>query len=150
MGDDVQVNFRPIGRVTNGITDRRQRGWREVESEIVLDPDLAPSLDGIEGFSHVIVVYWLHESTGEPPLKVHPQGRAELPLTGVLATRSPHRPNPIGLTVVQLLRRENHTLRVKGLDAWNGTPVLDIKPYLPRDAIARARYPDWVSKLEDR
>lgn len=145
----MQAIFRSIGRVRNGITDRGYRGWRGVKSEIALDPALAPSLDGIEGFSHIIVLYWMHESTGQVPVKVHPQGRAELPLTGVFATRSPHRPNPIGLTIVELIGRENHILKVKGLDAFDGTPVLDIKPYLPRDAIAGARYPDWVSKLEE-
>lgn len=149
MEDDLRAVFRPIGRVRSGVSDRRCRGWRGVESEIALDPALAPSLDGIEGFSHIIVLYWMHESTGDVPVKVHPQGRAELPLAGVFATRSPRRPNPIGLTIVELLERKADLLKVKGLDAFDGTPVLDIKPYLPRDVITGARYPDWVSKLED-
>ncbi len=149
METEEAAVFHPIGRVRNGITDRGHRGWRGVKSEIVVDPAFAPSLDGLEGFSHIIVLYWMHESRGPAPLKVHPQGRSELPLTGVFATRSPRRPNPIGLTIVEMERREGNVLRVTGLDAFDGTPVLDIKPYLPRDSVAGARYPDWVSKLNE-
>lgn len=148
MQDFSGVIFKPIGRVQNGITEKMRHGWSRVESSITIEPAYAESLDGIEDFSHIIVLYWLHESIGKVPLKVHPQGRADLPLTGVFATRSPFRPNAIGLTIVKLLERKRNVLKVAGLDAIDGTPVLDIKPYLPKDSIPEARYPDWVSKLD--
>lgn len=81
-------------------------------------------------------------------LKVHPENKKELPLVGVFATRSPVRPNPIGVTVVKLLERQENVLKVLGLDAYDGTPVLDIKPYLRRgDLIEEAIMPDWLLRL---
>jgi tRNA (Thr-GGU) A37 N-methylase len=81
-------------------------------------------------------------------LKVHPEGRPELPEVGVLATRSPRRPTPIAMTAVRLLERRGNVLVVRGLDALDATPVLDIKPYLVRgDSIAEATVPDWLQRL---
>jgi len=81
-------------------------------------------------------------------LKVHPRGRMDMPLLGVFATRTNLRPNPIGLTLVELLKAEGNTLTVKGLDAFDGTPVLDVKPYDFWDMISDAKVPDWWKKLE--
>lgn len=105
------LRLRPIGRV---------RG-----DSILIHRRYVPALDGIEGFSHVIVLFWLHEAR-KAEFKVHPKGRKDLPLLGTLATRSPHRFNPIGMTVVPLVRRRGAVLKVRDLDAWDGTPVLDI------------------------
>ena len=80
--------------------------------------------------------------------KVHPKGRSDMPLLGVFATRSPDRPNPIGLTLVELLKIEKNILTVHGLDALNGTPILDIKPFDYRDMTQDARVPDWWVRLE--
>ena len=143
-----EISFKPIGYVRNGITERMRHGWSQVESEIIIDPGLADSLDGLENFSHIIVLFWMHESAGQFPSKVHPQGRSDIPLTGTFATRSPHRPNSIGISVVNLLEREGNVLKVRGLDAINGTPIIDIKPYLPKEVVAEARYPEWVSRLD--
>lgn len=81
-------------------------------------------------------------------MKVHPRGRVDIEEVGVFATRSPHRPNPIGLTLVKLLSKKGRTLTVRGLDAYDGTPVLDIKPYDRRDTTRQFRVPAWWRKLE--
>ena len=125
--------FRPIGRVEDGVI-RIHRDW-------------APGLDGIEGFSHLIVIYWLDQSH-EPELKLHPKGDRRIPALGFLATRTPHRANPIGMTVVRLLKRRGSRLWIEGLDAWPGTPVLDIKPYTRKDSIKKFRIPAWVKLLD--
>ena len=148
MSDSANIPFKSIGQVSNSIKEKMRHGWSDVESVIIIDPALSNLLDGLEDFSHIIVFFWMHQSTGEFPIKVHPQGREDMPLTGVFATRAPHRPNSIGMTVVKLMDREANKLRVKGLDAIDSTPVLDIKPYLPKDSISDAHYPEWVAKLD--
>ena len=148
MESQSEIPLRPIGQVRNQIKEKMRHGWSQVESVITIDPGLTESLDGLEDFSHIIVLFWMHESAGQFPSKVHPQGRSDIPLTGTFATRSPHRPNSIGMSVVNLLEREGNVLKVSGLDAINGTPIIDIKPYLPKDAVPEAQYPEWVSKLD--
>jgi len=116
----------------------------------VIAPQLAEALDGIEDFSHIVIVFYLHKvnENRRSLLKVHPGGREELPLVGVFATRSPVRPNPIGITEVKLLERRGNILKVLGLDAYDGTPVLDIKPYLRRgDLVEEVTTPDWLLRL---
>ena len=125
--------FRPIGRVEDGAI-RVHRRW-------------AAALDGIDGFSHLIVIYWLDQAH-KPELKLHPKGLHRIPALGFLATRTPHRANPIGMTVVKLLKRRGNRLWVKGLDAWAGTPILDIKPYTRKDSIKTFRIPAWVKLLD--
>ncbi len=83
---------------------------------------------------------------GEVSLKVHPMGRDEFPLVGLFATRTPNRPNRIGKTTVRLLERRGNILRVKGLDALDGSPIIDIKPYIPRDDLLDAKVPQWIKK----
>ena len=147
MDNATEIPLNPIGRVNNSIKEKVSYGWEEVESNLVIDPDFTALMDGLEEFSHIIVLFWMHEAREELPAKVHPQGRKDMPLTGVFATRAPIRPNRIGLTIVRLLQREGNELRVIGLDAIDGSPVLDIKPYLPGDSIPEAQHPDWVAKL---
>ena len=143
-----EVTFKTIGVVRNRV--QLARGARhdreQVVSVILVDPGLAEAMEGLEGFSHIIVLYWMHQvaSRGKPPMKVHPRNIQENPLVGVFASRSPHRPNSIGKATVRLLSREGNILRVKGLDAIDGTPVLDIKPYIPGyDSVRGARVPPW-------
>jgi endonuclease-3 related protein len=141
------MTLKAIGTVRNEITQPRQRDWAEVISEIVVNSRLTQALDGLDGFSHIIVLFWMHRlAPGTVPLKVYPRGRADLPLVGLFATRSPQRPNPVGETTVRLLERRGNILRVRGLDAVDGTPVVDIKPYIPGrcDSVARAKVPSWV------
>ncbi len=115
-------------------------------------PKLAPAFGGIEGFSHVWVLYWFHEHDNPEDrgtLKVHPRRDPANPLTGVFATRAPVRPNLIGLTACRILKVSGTTLEVGGLDAKDGSPVLDIKPYIPEgDSIPEARTPEWVKRLK--
>lgn len=103
---------------------------------IEVRPELAAGLDGLEGFSHIIVLFQFHKAGGAK-LRVTPPG--ETTPRGVFATRSPHRPNPLGLSVLRLLRRRGSVLEVSGLDLIDGTPVLDIKPYTRRDRKSHLR-----------
>jgi len=146
------TSFVPIGRVLNGVEYPNRVKWETIISEVVIATHLMEALDGIDGFSHVLIIFYLHkvDEDRRSRLKVHPQGKRELPLVGVFATRSPVRPNPIGITAVKLLEREENVLKVLGLDAYDGTPVLDIKPYLRRgDLIEEATMPDWLLRLRE-
>lgn len=150
--DGMKVELRPVGRVRNRVEEKPDDGvWEETVSEIEIEEGVAPALEGIEEFSHIIVLFWIdRRDPTDNPLQVHPNGRQDLPMKGVFATRSPARPNPVGLTVVKLLERNGRVLRVLGLDALNGTPVLDIKPYLVRgDSVPDASIPDWLRTLWD-
>lgn len=148
-GSQPQISLKPIGWVRSGIKEPKRRQWEGVESEIVLNPELAEAAEGLDDFSHIVVLFWMHQVLAEArsQTKAHPQRRQDLPLVGVLATRSPARPNPIGLAVVRLLERRGNVLKVKGLDAIDGTPVLDIKPSFPGDGMVQVEVPDWVAKL---
>ncbi|MEZ4442065.1 MAG: tRNA (N6-threonylcarbamoyladenosine(37)-N6)-methyltransferase TrmO [Polyangiaceae bacterium] len=132
--------FRPIGHVESPYVERvdapRQAVVSEVEGRIRLDPSLEDALDGLEAWSHLWVVFVFHHNPSWRPKVLPPRSDKR---RGVLATRSPHRPNPIGLSVVRLLRVEGATLHVRELDMLDGTPVLDIKPYVPyADALVEA------------
>jgi tRNA-Thr(GGU) m(6)t(6)A37 methyltransferase TsaA len=140
------IEYRAIGVVRNRVRDSRPSGWEDVRSDIILRDDLASALDALDGFSHVIVVFHLHR-VPEVARRLHlPVGNEDVPPErGVLATRSQLRPNPLGVSVATVLHRRQAVLRVKGLDALDGTPVLDLKPYLPSyDAIPEAKLPDWA------
>jgi tRNA-Thr(GGU) m(6)t(6)A37 methyltransferase TsaA len=108
---------------------RQGRLAPETASTIVVDDAYAPGLKDIETFSHVIVIYAFDRSQGWSATVRTPW---EEQLHGVFAVRSPRRPNPIGVTVVKLVKREGARLHVEGLDAFDGTPLLDLKPYIPR------------------
>ena len=143
----MPLDVRPIGWVRNGVKEPRPGGWETVESDLELDPEMAPALQGLDGFSHIIVLFWMHGVPQElrGPGQLHPGNRQDLPLVGAFATRTQLRPNPIGMAVVPLLSVNGARLRVRGLDAIDGTPVLDIKPYLPPyDAPEDVRMPPWV------
>jgi len=134
-----EATFHPIGVVrTQASDDDVRKHSRELEATIEVFPEFQEGLDGLEGFSHIFVLSFLNRLKPEQvgPLKVRPRRLLmegfkleELPLVGVFAIDSPTRPNPIGLTLVKLLRREGGKLTVLGLDCFDGTPVLDIKPY---------------------
>jgi tRNA-Thr(GGU) m(6)t(6)A37 methyltransferase TsaA len=147
------VSLRPVGVVRNRVALPRPDGWEHVRSDIIVRDDLTPALDGIETYSHVIVVFACHLVPDEERLlRLQPRGDASAsggPEQGVLATRSQLRPNPIGVSVVQVLHRRKAVLRVRGLDAIDGTPVLDLKPYLPPyDSVPGAKLPAWVARPE--
>ena len=135
------VALAPIGHVQNTIGKPRPRGWQQVESEIVLLPEHERRLSGIEAYSHLIVVFWMDLAPSAPE-KPEMLTLASGASRGIFATRSQLRPNHLGVSAVPLLGRDGATLRVRGLDAIDGTPVLDIKPYLPEyDAIPGATLP---------
>jgi len=144
-----EMVLEPIAIVKNNVKEMGRRDWNNVISQLLFRPDLEDALEGLKEFSHLIVIFWFHLSpAGESAAhKTHPQMRPDLPLVGVLATRSPVRPNPLGMAVVKLEGQVKNVLIVTGLDALNGTPILDIKPYLPGDSIAKIKVPDWVRKL---
>lgn len=134
----------PIGFVhTKGIEKEGE------VSLIILRQDLIPALDGIQDFSHLWVLFWMHKiSKDKRIMKVRPRGRSDMPLLGLFSTRTPHRPNPIGLTLVKLLKVEDHVLTVQGLDAFHNTPVLDLKPFDSWDTREEAEVPDWWLKMQ--
>ena len=140
------MTLKAIGIVRNGIKQPLRRDWGKIISDIVVDSSLTEALDGLDEFSHIVVIYWMHQVAGQPPTKVHPMGRGELPLVGLFATRSPNRPNPVGKATVRLLQRQDNILKVEGLDALDGTPVIDIKPYIPGyDSATNAKVPSWIT-----
>lgn len=137
-----EMRLRPVGVV-------RTPKNREGLSVIDVAPDLDGILDGIEDFSHLLVLYWAHLRTRrEPPaVRTHPFGDASLPLTGVFATRSPTRPNPVLADVVRLVGRDGNSLTVAGLDALDGSPVIDIKPSTRGDHPAEGvRVAAWLDR----
>lgn len=143
------VVLRPIGIVRNNIVQPRMDGWEQVTSDLILREELSPMLEGIDGYSHIVVVFAFHRvPEAERRERVRPRGDERIPEQGVLATRSQLRPNPVGVAVVPLLKRRKNILRVRGLDAIDGTPIVDVKPYFPNyDAVPDARIPDWAEAL---
>ena len=127
---------------------------RKIQSmvcELEINPDLDGILDGIEGFSHVLVLYWAHRVAPERRLlrKVHPMGRREIPEKGIFATCSPARPNPVLVTAARLVERCDNVLRVQGLEAVDGSPIIDIKPYNPMYyKMENALVPEWMETVQ--
>lgn len=122
------VTCRAVGHVENDFDGPTAPGvLKSFESRIVLEPALTEGLTGLEPGQRIMVVFHLHRSQGFDLLQ-HPRGDRKRPRRGVFALRSPRRPNPIGITIVDLVAVEGSVLRVQGLDALNGTPVMDLKP----------------------
>lgn len=135
------VTLEAIGFVRNGVGRPRPRGWEKVESVVALLPEHEGRLAGLEGYSHLIVVFYM-DLAATAPEKPDRLTLASGNTYGVFATRSQLRPNHLGVSVVALLGVEGAALRVRGLDAIDGTPVLDVKPYLPEhDSVPGARIP---------
>jgi tRNA-Thr(GGU) m(6)t(6)A37 methyltransferase TsaA len=137
-GPAGQFTVHPIGQVTR--TDGR--------TTIVLDRRYEPGLLGLDGFSHAYVLWWFDRNDTPQQrsiLQVHPRGDRTNPLTGVFATRAPVRPNLIALTLCRIISVKENVVEIESIDAFAGTPVLDIKPYLPgSDSKASVTWPDWV------
>ncbi len=126
---------------------------RQIESlvsELVIAPELEGLLDDIEDFSHIIVLYWPHLIPEERRriVHVHPMGLTDVPKKGVFATRSPARPNPVLISTVELIEHRGNVLMVKGLEAVDGSPILDIKPYVGLyPEITNPRFPGWLREV---
>jgi tRNA-Thr(GGU) m(6)t(6)A37 methyltransferase TsaA len=145
--ESAPIVLKPIGRVRSEIKEPTHQKRPDLVSEIIIDKALTEALDDLDEFSHIIVLWWIHKTRRPAPMKVHPRGNPENKLMGVFATRSPDRPNPIGKSTVRLLGRRGNILKVKGLDAIDGTPVLDIKPYIPGyDSVDNVTAPSWAIK----
>jgi tRNA-Thr(GGU) m(6)t(6)A37 methyltransferase TsaA len=141
-----EITIKPIGVVKNNIEESKFGGWDEVISEIILNKEYKEALDGIDDYSHLTIIFWM-DQVKTCKIKHRPQGIG--PLVGILACRCPARPNPIGITTVKLLAHQDNSLKVKGLDVINNTPIIDIKPYTPQyDEVKEVEIPDWVNKLE--
>lgn len=145
------LEMRTIGFVSSPYTETAQipKGCgakHDVEGVLEILPEFEEGLTDIEGFSHLFVIWAFHKADGfrllgTPPTDDRPHG--------VFATRSPYRPSPIGLTVVELIRREGPRVYVRGVDMLDGTPILDIKPYLssvPQEMLKRG----WMTEAEER
>ncbi|MEZ0393768.1 MAG: tRNA (N6-threonylcarbamoyladenosine(37)-N6)-methyltransferase TrmO [Desulfurococcaceae archaeon] len=156
----MEIVLRPIGYVRTCASDDEVRSaWPDgVEGYVEVLPEYSEGLAGLEGHSHVILIAYLHKRRGREgaPLRVRPRRLArlglkldELPEVGVFATDSPDRPNPIALSIVRLLGIEGNRLRVADLDLFDGTPVLDIKPYDSSRVIRDFAVPEWKRELEE-
>ncbi len=151
MNTDASINLFAVGVVHSSIkepmmvadkegltlmermetTRANRRKIRETVSELIIDPKWEELLDGIDGFSHILVLYWPHliDPARRTLRRVHPMGRKDLPSQGIFATCSPARPNPVLVSAVRLMTRKGNVLEVKGLDAVDGSPIIDLKPY---------------------
>lgn len=149
MSSHAEIVLKPIGVVRTAAVGDEVKDKTRI-SHIIIHNELAEALEGVDGFSHLFVLFWLHKIPDEQrkTLKVHPRGRKDLPLLGIFATRSMLRPNPVGLTLVELVKAEGNVLTVRGLDAFDGTPVLDIKPFDSWDMAKDAKVPRWWTKLD--
>lgn len=147
------AQFSPIGHVRSDRNEMSAGHWANVESRIELDPLYVKGLAGLDEFSHAVVVFHLDRIPPFDPVKQiarNPRGMEDLAPVGVFAQRTKFRPNPIGVTAVALVRVDATGVTVRGLDALDGTPVLDIKPYIP--AFERkddVRLPAWVERMMD-
>ena len=147
-------SFEPIGHVRSPYQTVQQvpKGLgakHDAEGVLEILPQFEPGLTDIEGFSHLIVLWVFDRLPSEDRLELIGTPPSDNRPHGVFATRSPRRPNPIGFTVVELLRREGRSLGVRGIDMLDGTPILDIKPYLsniPSEKLRRG----WLAEAEQR
>jgi tRNA-Thr(GGU) m(6)t(6)A37 methyltransferase TsaA len=139
------LELKPIGIIHSLYKNTRAvpyQGYKSEEiSQIQVFKEFEEGLKDIEGFSHIIVIYWFHKSQGYHLLVKTPWDDS---LHGLFTTRSPHRPCPLGLTVVELVAKEKNILKVKGLDAIDSTPLLDIKPYVPSIDERAVVKPGWL------
>ncbi len=152
-----EIVLKPIGFIkTNSTDDEVRQSLEGVEATVEILPEFAEALEGLQGYSHILVLSYLNKLRPEQigPLKVKPRGLLkrgfkleELPTVGVFSIDSPTRPNPIALSLVRLLRMEGTRLFVAGLDMFNGTPVVDIKPYRSDRSAEDFKLPEWYTKL---
>jgi len=140
------VSLAPIAVVRNTVFDPRPDGWESVKSDLIFREDLHEALEGLDSYSHLIVVFACHLVPDSAKTQTWQPADTSVPLRGILASRSQLRPNSVGVAVVKLVRRRRNIVRVLGLDAIDGTPVLDVKPYLPAyDSVPDATAPAWAS-----
>ena len=146
----MQIILSPIGSVSNSRTETLDDNWGNIRSEITLNEEYpAESLDGIEAFSHVIVVFSF-DKVADTQIQHgarHPRNNPKLPKVGIFAQRGKNRPNRIGITVCKLIERKGNKIIIEALDAIDGTPVLDIKPYIKEFDKRESTQPEWVAEI---
>jgi len=155
-----RICFNPIGVIhTNATIEEIKNSYFGVKGVIEIFPEYEEGLDGIDGFSHIIVIAYLHLTKPEHRKVLRVRHRRlrrfgikidDLPEVGVFCTDSPHRPNPIALSILRLINRRKRFLYVDGLDLFDGTPVLDIKAYTPDRCICDVNVPDWLNIIRER
>ncbi len=144
----MRIELKPIGFVRNNVKEPRFGNFAHEISEIIVDEKYADALNGIDDYSHVIIVYWM-DKVKDHVITHRPQGNPNVPIVGIFACRCPQRPNPIAITTVKLMSREGNKIKVEGLDILDGTPVIDVKPYWPQyDKVENEKIPSWVNRLE--
>ena len=143
------MEFVIIGEVNSPVTEAVDMNWGAVISEIVLKPEFAPGLLGLGDFSHAMILTFLHEAKYVPEvhLRHHPQERQDMPFLGIFAQRARHRPNRIGATACEIVEVTEGSVKVRALDAINGTPVIDVKPYVPVYDRKDATIPEWMENM---
>lgn len=156
----MEVCFKPIGFVRHRFSDEEVKELLQGASGYVeLLPEYIDGTSGLEGFSHIILITYLHKVSEEQRKVLRVRHRrllkfgidiSDLPEVGVFSTDSPHRPNPIGLSIVRLLKIEKNRLYVDGIDLFDGTPVLDIKPYDYGRIITGIKVPQWAEEVYKR
>ena len=147
----MTFHMNPVGLVRNARPDPANSDhWGQVVSTIVIDERFGGNcLAGLADFSHVEVLFVFDQARERDDYREprRPRGRADLPAVGVFADRGPRRPNRIGATICEIISTEDRQLRVRGLDAINGTPILDLKPVMLQFLPTNIRQPAWVGKL---
>ncbi|MBE6764499.1 MAG: tRNA (N6-threonylcarbamoyladenosine(37)-N6)-methyltransferase TrmO [Ruminococcaceae bacterium] len=146
----MDIKITSIGTVSNRVSEKKDVSWGEDISQIILDEKYRGGLSGLEDFSHAVIVYYLDKANFdiEKHLTRKPQNREDMPLVGIFSQRAKDRPNRLAMTAVSIVSVEEDRLTVRGLDAIDSTPVIDIKPYYPMyDCKNDARVPEWVERL---
>lgn len=152
MTENRPINLFPIGWVRSTRRHIADDHWESEEVAIELDAtQFSPeALTGLEDFSHVVIIFHMHHVQADQIVKGarHPRGNRDYPRTGIFAQRASSRPNALGLTVSRLIKIEKHIILLEGLDAVDGTPVLDIKPWVDEfGPMGRVSRPDWMAKI---
>ena len=155
----MNIILKPIGVIHTFASDSNIKEHKENEATIEVFPEFEEALEGLNGYTHLFLLSYLHKLRPDQIgfLKVKPKRATrrgfaldELPTLGVFALDSPTRPNPIGLTLVQLQKIEQRNLFVKGIDLFDGTPIIDIKPYQPYYRTEKFKMPKWFLKFMDK
>lgn len=155
--EGTALQLKPIGVVRVNLSDEEVKAsLKGVEGILEGYEEYAEGLHGIEGFSHLMIITLLHKVSDaqRKTLKVKPKrlkllglNEEDIPEVGVFCTDSPHRPNPLALTIVELVEVNGRFLKVRGLDLFNGTPILDIKPYTPSRRVEILKLPEWYQRI---
>ena len=160
VGSIDKIVLKPIGIIhTNASDSQIKEENNEVEAVVEIFPEFEEALEGLDGYSHLLIISYLHKLRPDQIgfLKVKPRrltrkgfSLEELPTLGVFALDSPTRPNPIGLTLVRLHKRDHKKLSVTGIDLFDGTPVIDLKAYQPDYDAKKYSMPEWYLKLMNK